>query len=495
MNSQDKINYLSKSLVMRGLQCLTSLYLYKFQPELREPPSEDQEALFQTGYEIGDYGKALFPGGEEVPYEGLTHQEQLDRTRDLINQGVPVIYEATFSYDGIFVKVDILRKTKSGWELNEVKASTSLKEHYLNDIAIQYLVLKGAGLTVNRAFLVRIDNTYERQGPIEPGKLLCRDEVTNEVETRQEIIREAIREMRKMLAGSPLVVDIGPHCEDPYECDFSGHCWKHIPEDSVFSLAGPGTNPYDLYHQGYLRLAEVPPEMLTPKHRFQQEYLRDQKDRVDKEAVRDFLSTLWYPLAFLDFETINPAVPLFDGTRPYQKVPYQYSLHLIEQEGSEVVHREFLLDPPDDPRRPLAEQLLRDIPPEACLLAFNASFEGQLLDALAKWFPDLAKRINPMRENLLDIAGPFRRREVYDWRMNGSYSLKKVLPVMIPEMSYEGLEIQNGGMVGGAYFSMLGSQDPTERQRLRQALLDYCRQDTLAMVKILEKLKSLIGSK
>lgn len=484
---------LSKTLILKGLQCPRALWLTRNPPAFEFPPQPELEAKFRAGTEVGQLAQQLFPGGIEVPYEGLSVPAQLARTRELINSGAAVIYEASFSFSAIFVKVDVLVREDDAWQIHEVKMGTSVKEVYLDDVAIQHYVLSGCGLKVSRSFLVHIDNSYVRQGEIEVDKLFHSEEVSTKVAARQQSMPEIVMELRETLKqhNEPDIA-IGPWCSDPYECDFIPWCWRHIPENSIFSLRGNGVNKFDLYRRDILHFADIPLVELNAKQRQQVEATLKQEDVFKLAGVRDFLDSLWYPLCHLDFETFNTPIPKFDGTRPYQQVPFQYSIHLQTEEGVETQHFAYLAQPGVDPRRALCEQLLAAIPAEACVLTYNQSFEKGVLRELAVQFPDLTGEINQRIENIRDLMVPFRRRDVYRWRMNGSYSIKEVLPAMVPELSYAGMEIADGVAAMQAYHDMCAMEPGEELERLRTAMLEYCRMDTLAMVRILGELKRLV---
>lgn len=484
---------LSKTLILKGLQCPRALWLTRNPPAFEFPPQPELEAKFRAGTEVGQLAQQLFPGGIEVPYEGLSVPAQLARTRELINSGAAVIYEASFSFSAIFVKVDVLVREDDAWQIHEVKMGTSVKEVNLDDVAIQHYVLSGCGLKVSRSFLVHIDNSYVRQGEIEVDKLFHSEEVSTKVAARQQSMPEIVMELRETLKqhNEPDIA-IGPWCSDPYECDFIPWCWRHIPENSIFSLRGNGVNKFDLYRRDILHFADIPLVELNARQRQQVEATLKQEDVFKLAGVRDFLDSLWYPLCHLDFETFNTPIPKFDGTRPYQQVPFQYSIHLQTEEGVETQHFAYLAQPGVDPRRALCEQLLAAIPAEACVLAYNQSFEKGVLRELAVQFPDLTGEINQRIENIRDLMVPFRRRDVYRWRMNGSYSIKEVLPAMVPELSYAGMEIADGVAAMQAYHDMCAMEPGEELERLRTAMLEYCRMDTLAMVRILGELKRLV---
>ncbi len=483
---------LSKSLILKGLQCHKALWLSKHPPDFPLPEKPELQARFQLGTEVGILAQQLFPGGTEVPYEGLSFPEQLTRTQQLIDSGAQVIYEASFSFSAIFVKVDILVRDGDAWQIHEVKMGTGVKDVNLDDVAVQHYVLSGCGLTISKCCLVHIDNSYVRQGAIEVDKLFASEDISLQVLARLQGMPATVEELRATLrGGAEPPIDIGPYCTDPYECDFIPYCWQHIPADSIFELRGNGVKKFDLYRRGIIRLADVPLNELNPAQRQQAEATLIRQDVIHPQQVRAFLDTLWYPLCHLDFESFNTPIPKFDGTRPYQQVPFQFSLHIQHQPGAEPQHVAYLAPPGIDPRRELIGQLLAAIPAEACVLTYNQAFEKGILRELAALFPDLAQGIEVRLANVRDLMVPFRRRDVYRWQMRGSYSIKEVLPAMVPELSYAGLVIADGMAAMQAYHDMCALEDPEALAQLRQAMLEYCRLDTLAMVRILETLRAI----
>ncbi|MGV8059208.1 MAG: DUF2779 domain-containing protein [Smithellaceae bacterium] len=482
--------YLSKSLFIRGLQCHKSLYLQKFRPELKDAITDEKEKLFSGGNEVGILAHDLFPGGSEVPYEGLSYQEQLELTQSIINQGYHTIYEAAFQYAGVFIKADILHLGKDGWEVYEVKASTAVKDYQIHDASIQYHVLFGINLPVSKTYLVHINNQYVRNGDIEVDKLFSKVDVTETVINKQAFIVAELEKQWNMLNGDEPAIGIGPHCDDPYECDFKGHCWSDLPKDSIFDIRGRLNDKYSLYKQGVTSMYDVSPEYLSAAQSMQIAANRNRQSYYDLDAVRGFINDFWYPIYFLDFETFMTAIPPFDGIRPYQQIPFQYSLHYIEHEGGDLKHHEFLARPNTDPREELINKLLIEIPDNACVVAYNKSFEIGVLKNLTDRFPEHKKQIDIIIKNMRDLMDPFRRKDIYHWQQNGSYSLKEVLPAMLPEFSYDNLDVQDGGMAMQSYAKMNQINDPNEIESIRKALLEYCCLDTLAMVKIFEKLKS-----
>ncbi len=480
---------LSKSLYMKGLQCHKALYLTKFRPELAAEIPPEKEAIFQSGREVGRLAHGLFPGGIEIPYGAGRLGGQVERTASLIKEGAGTIYEATLRHDDVLCKIDILHNGKTGWELFEVKMSTGLKAEHIEDVSLQYVVARGAGLDISNSFLVHLDREYIKEGALHLEKLFHSEDITEAVLKRKGFVRKEILRLKEMLTGTEPDIDIGKHCFAPYECEFKGYCWGHVPEDSVFDLRGRGgADKYALYQRGILRMEDIPLEELSYRQREQVETTIDRRNISDGKEVRDFLSFLKYPLHFLDFETIGSPVPRYDGTRPYQAIPFQYSLHIQEMENGEISHREYLADPGPDPRCMLVEQLLIDIQDRGSILVYHAPFERGILRALAVMFPEYALRIGDITSRIIDLESPFKKREIYFWKMKGSTSIKSVLPALVPDLSYEDMAIRNGNIATQSYMNICDSEDLVEIARVKSNLRKYCWLDTYAMVKILEKI-------
>jgi len=492
MSTQPSL-YLSKSLYMTGLQCHKGLWLHKYQPELKDELPPEQESMLDFGAEVGLYAQELFPGGILVPYGDLSHSQQLAMTQEAISRGASTIYEGAFSYNDVFAKADILHLGSDGWELYEVKSSASPKEPYPDDIAIQYYVISGTGLHLAKACLVHLNTDYVRHGPINVEKLFKIVDLTDKIPKRQSDVAAKLTAMRSMLQKDLPDMDIGPQCDDPYTCAFHGHCWTHIPENSVFDFRGTGRpNAFILYRQGTVRMEDVPADTLGWRQKLQLDGLLYQKNYVNKEAVKAFLDSLWFPLCFMDFETTYMApIPLFDGMKPYEQLPFQFSLHVIEKEGAEPVHHAFLAKDLKNPCEEFLSNLLAVIPPGASVLTWNKTFEVQRLQGLSARFSEKSAEISAVIENIRDLMAPFRDKSIYHWKLNGSYSIKNVLPALVDGYSYENLPINSGNMASAAWVRMIQEPDANERQRFYSELLEYCHLDTLAMVLILKEMQAM----
>jgi hypothetical protein len=486
--------YLSKSLFVRGRQCHKSLYLQKYRPELKDEVSEETQRRLEIGNNTGSLAQQLFPGGVIVPYEGLSRSEQLSMTQTLIEQGLDTVYEAAFSHNGVFVKADILHRGNSGWEIYEVKSSASLKDYHMDDASVQSFVISGTGLPVAKVSLVHINAEYVRHGEIDVHNLFQIVDITDTVKGKESLIAEELQKQQTMLKGDEPVIDIGPHCDDPFACDFRGYCWSHIPSPSVFDYMDKGKpNGFNLYQQGIVKMEDVSPDSLGWRQKMQLDGVLHQKNHIDVDAVQKFIESLWYSLCFIDFETtFMVPIPMYDGTRPYQQVPFQFSIHLLHELGGALEHHEFLADGATNPQKEFLEKLLATVPRDACIVVWNKGFEISRLKELADAFPERSSETDHLINNIHDLMVPFRDKSFYHWQFNGSYSIKVVLPALVPELSYDNLEIGDGGTASSEWLRMIQSNDE-EKSAIQKQLLQYCNLDTLAMVRILEKIKEMVA--
>jgi hypothetical protein len=482
--------FLSKSQFTRGLQCHKSLWLFKNRRVLQQKPDAGLQARFDAGNEVGILAQQLFPSGVALEYEnGIS--KNIQRTQELIASGTETIYEATFRHDNVLAMVDILRKGANGWEMYEVKSSTATKDIFINDTAIQYYVIKGSGLDITGAFLVHLNNRYTRMGDLDLRALFTVDDVTELTLDRQADIPQKLSDMRQSLADGEPEIDIGPYCTDPYECDFKPYCWKHIPESSVFDIANLRSNrKFALYYGGVLQLQDIPEDFsLSESMQIQVEAELTGRKFLNTRNIKEFLLKITEPIGFLDFETFMEPVPSFDGQRPYQQIPFQYSLHISE--NGKLAHHEFLGREGLDPRQSFIEKLIKDTGSCRTIVVYNQAFEVTRLQELKKNFPEFTEGIESIIARIVDLMVPFRNKDYYIREMCGSHSIKYVLPAMVPDLSYDNLAIADGEMAMISYARLSKMDDGDEKKKIRQALLEYCRLDTLAMVRIWERLVSM----
>ncbi len=488
---------LSKSLYTKAIQCPKDLWLKKYKKEVLTPPDATALARFETGNIVGDLACKLFPDGKEVIYNPDDFNGMVETTKQWMNDGLEYIYEATFLYEGILVLVDVLKITPNGLEIYEVKSSSSVKDIYLHDVSIQLYVLKQLGYAVTSSHVVHIDNAYVRDDELDLNGLFKIVDVSDEVNALQADIPKRLEEFESYLADrdNEPNINIGSHCNNPYECDAKEYCWKvqrNIPDYSMFNIFNLGSKKQiELYEQGIVKIEDIPSTYaMTAIQKQKVQNWKDQMTFIDEDNIKDFLNTLSYPIYHLDFETFQQAIPEWKGISPYQQIPFQYSLHIEHSDGT-IEHKEFLGEDGVDPRYELAKRLVEDIPTDVTVLAYNMSFEKGVNSKLAESFSEFSDHLLAINENVKDLMFPFQKKYYVTPQMQGSYSIKYVLPSLVPHMAeaYKSLNgIQNGSDAMNA-FPKLSSMGRKEKEETRIALLEYCKLDTLAMVEVLKKLK------
>ena len=511
---------LSKSRYASYCQCPKKLWLDVFNPEASGDDAF-AKAQMASGVKVGEFARSIYG-----PYEDATVLDNdghvdlnamLERTRILREAGTINIAEASFSYDGCYCAVDILRLVGNNiYEINEVKSCTvdpdseksvnEVVQKYLNDISYQKWVLCKLGINVAEVNLVCMDSRYSvpADGHIDPQSLFtvihCGDRITQEmmnlVETRAY---EA-----KMVLETPEEIEqeLNLQCKKPFDCPFIKYCMAQagIQYPSVFNLyRAQWRKKIEYMNKGIMTFEDVRPFVNSTIQKLQIKCITENSTHIDKHGLLEFINSLSYPLYFLDFETMNEALPEYPGTKAYQQVPFQYSLHIKQDpDAATLEHREFLGQPEEDPRRALAEQLCADIPMNVCVVAYNKQFECGRIRELAEMYPDLADHLMAIERNIVDLLIPFQNGYYYTPEMKDSFSIKSVLPALFPdseELNYHNLNesVQNGTMAMNAYPAMR-TMNESQRYEIRQALLAYCCLDTLAMVRVLEKVYEAIDN-
>jgi len=487
---------LSKSKFVAGCQCLKRLYWQIHAPELAAEPSAASEAVMEQGCEVGLLARQLFPGGVEVCSESGLGQA-IRATRELVaNREVPAIFEAAFEHDGVVVRVDVLHHRGDGrWRLIEVKSSASVKEEHLDDMAIQYRVLSRCGLDVGSCCLAHVNRNYVFQGGmVDPWRFFRIRNVTRQVARLQPKLTFQLRAAFTILS-LPAAPQIAPgrHCVSPITCEFYDPCNPPLPDDHIGYLPRLHASAMEeLEELGIESIHEVPDDFaLTEIQRRAADCVRTGEPWYNREALKTELAALKFPVRYMDFETINPAIPRFLGMRPYQQIPFQFSVHSQHEPGAEPVHCEFLAPDSSDPRLGFTASLCNALGENGSIVVYNRQFEQGRLEELATWLPEYANRIRSIEARLFDLL-PVIRKHVYHPRFGGSFSLKDVLPALVAEMSYSGMRVADGQAAGLAWEALVrGNVDGSDGDgdKLKRALLDYCRLDTLALVKLLEQLK------
>ncbi|EAJ5677268.1 DUF2779 domain-containing protein [Campylobacter lari] len=490
--------FFSKSRYTRGTQCAKSLWLKTYKDEVLSTP-ENTSDKFKTGNKVGELACELFPNGVKIEFEGSSFDEKYEQTKKLLENNQEVIYEATFCYDGILIMIDILQNTKDGMIINEVKSSTSLKDVYIDDCALQYYVLSNLNYKIKQVNLIHLNNEYYRGDFLDINQLFKFNDITDKVIQNQEEVRKNLKYFEEILSKNEEPnIDIGTHCFDPYECDGYEYCWvkqRNLCEnENVFNISRLNANKkFELYQKNIINFKDIKdPSIFNENQQIQIKASLNKEIYINKENIKKFLDTLTYPIYHLDFETFMQAVPEFKGIKPYMQIPFQYSLHIDYKDKLE--HKEFLSECGIDPRYELVKNLINDIPKDVCVLAYNASFEKGVIRNLALAFPKFCEHLLNIEKNIKDLMIPFQNKDYYHYKMQGSYSIKKVLPALIPDMeqAYKNLNLIHNGSEAMQSFEAMQNMNENERKSYCQALLKYCKLDTLAMVKILKHLEELV---
>jgi hypothetical protein len=484
---------LSKTRFCQGLQCPKQLWWRVHEPEAPElVVGPALRAVFDRGHQVGEAARERFPGGVLVLGERREVRERVERTRRAMAEGAPAVFEAAFDEDGVFVAVDVLERLRRGFALAEVKSTLDVKEEHLPDVGIQLHVLRRAGLEVPRAEVMHLNR--ECRFP-DLSNLFVRDDVTGEAEALLPGVPARIRELRRTLDGPIPNVEIGPHCTKPYPCPFLQRCWKPFPPGHVSHLTRlSGRAVGELLADGILTVHD-----LTAGHldafpgiaRRQAESLRTGRTVVEP-GLAEALAAIREPVAFLDFETVMPAIPAWPGCHPYDQVPVQMSCH-VAGAGGALQHFAFLAEGPGDPRPGVAAEVARACEGARTVVAYNAPFERGCLERLAAAVPPLRGALEAAAGRLVDLL-PIVRDHVYHPAFGGSFGMKRVLPALVPDLGYADLEIAEGGAASATLEALLlhgEARGERERLRLREQLLAYCERDTLGMVRLRERLAAL----
>lgn len=481
---------LTKSKYMKGQQCQRLLW-FADRKKLPEPSLMEQHR-FNQGSIFEKYIKQLYPNGVELG--DLEFNENIERTKELVKEK-RVIFEAGFSVEELFIRADILEPNGDGWNLYEIKASSDnpkdIKKKwnkYVPDLAFQKFVIEKSGLKIKKCFVLLLNHEYIKKGEIYPKELVKRYDVTGQVELVGNVEENAQTYLDTINDENEPLIKISVNCNKPYECPLKSHCWGTLPENNVLHLTN-WRQYWKFFHSGIIDMKDIPnEEKLNGKDESIKKAHLSCEIVVDKESIKHFMNTLKFPLYHFDFETFDEAVPRYDKSKPYQKIPFQYSLHIQHEDGT-VEHYEFLSEGTEDPRIELLERLENRIYGEGSVVVFNKSFEIGVLTKLAEDFPDHAPWINKVLGRIVDLAVPFQNFYYYCPSQKGSYSLKKVLPAVTGK-GYENLEINNGGDASIEYFNIF-IRDKVKDEKLRENLLNYCGLDTEGMVWIVDELQKL----
>lgn len=501
---------LSKSKFTQGLGCHRALWWSVHEPDAPEREvGAELQAIFDQGSRVGELARTYVPGGQLVDVPHTESDKRIEATRAALAAGATVIYEAAFREDDVFVAVDILhrapREARRGgearrsrertWSLTEVKSTTKVKDAHLPDVAVQLHVLRRAGLPVARAEVMHLNRDCRYP---DLSALFTRADVTAEAEEMLPDVRPEVQSQLRMLQQpGPPVVEPGSHCAEPYECPFKARCFPPAPEHAIAELCNlTAAKREALLADGYTTIFDLPEHLELEPAAARQRRAVQEGTIVVEEGLRAALAELQTPIAHLDFETIHPAVPIWEGCRPYDAVPVQFSVHVERGPGAAprpAHHVGWLAEGSADPRRPLAHALVRALRGTGSIVVYHAPFETGRLRELQAAVPELADDIERIIGRIVDLL-PLVRAYVYHPAFRGRFSLKKVAPALVAGLRYDALDIGEGGEASRALEALLlrpETMSAPEQARIRNALLAYCAQDTLATMGVLQRLREL----
>ena len=485
---------LTKSDYLRYIQCQKCLWLKKHRKDLIPDVSETQQAVFDQGYEVENLAKKLFKKGVEAEgFYGVAKKH----TQEFVKRGEKVIYQATAVTDKISAMADIFvfnSKSKK-WDIYEVKSSTQIKKDiHIPDLCFQKIAFEEDGFNIGKTYLVLVDSDYVRNGEVDPKKFLKIEDISNDVENmRSTVLANIPKAIKFMEQKEEPEVRILKQCKKPYECAFMKYCLKDIAPNSVHNLQRiPERKLKELQDMGVSEIENIPEDFpLTDKQENQVMVNKRGEPMIDKKTIQSTLNNLKFPLYFFDYETYSSAIPLLDDTKSYQQICFQYSLHVLDSQEAKAKHYEFLHTESNNPVPKLLSSLVQHIGPKGSVIVWNKGFEMSRNDEMGEMYPEHKKFLKSVNDRVFDLMEIFTQQYYVDKDFKGSCSIKKVLPVIVPELKYSDLEdIQEGTMASLYWYKNIFSNSP-EKKRTIKNLLGYCKLDTWAMVAIYQKLKNL----
>lgn len=484
---------LSKSKIIAFRQCPKRLWLEIHQPELCD--NSASEMVFQIGHEVGEMARDIHDPhhtGTTISIAELGHSGALARSADLLVEGKAPIFEAGVASNGAIAYADVMLPDHTDgtlrWKMIEVKSSTSVKDYYREDIAIQSYIATSAGVRLSSVSIAHVDSSFVYQGNGDYRGLFKENDLTEEALGRNGEVQEWIADAHAVAAlKAEPQTPTGLHCTKPFNCGFSNYCNRtkvraQYPISTLPKLSKPQRTQFEAMGSDDLR--DIDDHLLSPIQQRVKKCAASGESYFDAEGAAADLAPHGFPAYFLDFETVAPAVPRWKDTSPYQKIPFQFSLHVLEENGT-FRHHGFLDLSGNDPSRACAQSLMDLCGVGGPVFAYNASFECSVMSKLASRFPEFATALESIISRVVDLL-PIAREHYYHPSQHGSWSIKHVLPAAVPELSYDQLDgIQNGSLAIAAYMKAIHPETTTDKkQQLEEQLNAYCKLDTWAMVRL-----------
>ncbi|MGD9153150.1 MAG: DUF2779 domain-containing protein [Gammaproteobacteria bacterium] len=475
---------ITKTNFLSFLQCPKRLWLEENNPKKAKTKTPTDTWRSVQGREVGELAQKFFPDGIRVDFKDKT--AACTQTKNLIESGKKIIFEASFLANDCYAAIDILQKNNNGWNIVEVKSATSLKDEHIIDIAFQKFVAIAAGIKVNNCILMHInkENAYPNT-----NDLFIQKNITEEVNEYINLIPKEILSFQKTISNSqePKIL-FGKYCKEPHLCQFKNYCWQNVIKLPYIRLP----KQLELYTAGVRCYKDIPIDYeLSPKAQAALNQIRSNKITINKQQIKDQLETLEYPLYFLDFEFDNPAVPRFNDFHPYEEFPFQFSCHVLDK-TNKLNHYEFIQPDFSDSRLELIKQLIACIGEHGHVIAWNISAEKKVLKKLAKEFPKYSNKLLSIANRLWDQLPIFRTDYLHP-AFICSQSIKNVLPMLAPNLNYKNLSVQSGTDAQAIWNKMLRTKNKSKKEDMIKNLKEYCHLDTWGMVKIHEALLKIIA--
>ncbi len=487
---------LSKSTLIRSIQCSKSLYLYKNNYNLRDKPDTVQQQRFDRGHRVGKLAHQLFPNGKDCsPPNPFSYDESVSATKLLIQQQFPVIYEAAFKYNGILVALDMLTYKDGKWYAHEVKSSFRISNTYLLDAAIQYYIIQKSGLQLADFFIINIDNEYVLNETLDVTRYFKSTSVLAEIQERIPFVEKTIEEAIETLSKKTVPdIPIGAHCTKPYPCDYQGYCWSDISKDSIWYLPGISMQEKGLFlEKGIETVHDInDTEELNARQKVIIKAFQTNEVHCDKEMLEQFVSVLSYPAYYFDVEAFQPAIPVFNNTKPYERIPFLYSLHYKEKEESALKHISYISPIGKDDRVHFIEHFLEATKMPGKIYVFNTLLEKGILFRLLQDYPSYKNEILERINRIVDIEIPFKELYYYHPAQQGSFSLKAIGNALLQRNEFNNSEVKDGEEAMAIYNELFYWENKHEVEQKLAHLQKYCYTDTLVLYQVVEQLKAIV---
>ncbi|MBE8221947.1 MAG: DUF2779 domain-containing protein [Bdellovibrionales bacterium] len=492
--------YLSKTKIMAGMQCPKNLFLQVYNKKLASPITAAEQMVFDQGNLVGELAQKKFTKKTALVNKKFWDFEgALKQTEEFIFQGKENIFEASFTYKGIFARVDILQKVEGDndlWNLIEVKSGTKVKDENIKDVALQLWILENLDYKIQNCYLMHINNQCVFP---DMSDFFHKEDITLKAKEVKNEVANSILELKQIVDNQKEPdIDIGPHCNTPYECKFKSYCGKHLPKDSVFLL--PSMEEYDFkedewkkklwgfYKQNIFKIKDIPVNKLTPRQQIAQKVHTQDKSYIDKNGIALDLKKLKQPFHYLSFNIINPAIPFWEGVRPYEQIIFQYSICMQKNFDSDLVYKNYLHDNNKDPRLALAEKLVKDAGDEGSVVCYHKAFDGHKIKSLAKLYPHLQKPLLNIVSRLVDPLLIFKKH-VYLKSFGAQINIKFIATALFgKELGFDNLNIKDEALVQMAYKNLIKEFDnknfETNKDKITQDLLEYGKQDVYILAKL-----------